>query len=180
MSELYTEEWHIAPWGTTLDDGCGDMENLCADLQETLFFGVEDHGATVFIQVDESDIVPIEICIHNEMPIQTGVTIIGLYGRPILTCSDVLYKYSILNLNFVDDEVNNIEFMGSSIIVSDSKLIINDCIFNQTALFLSWPDKLSEDFYFNEKTSLGDIKMGFPRKSDEICIPCCARVCKYL
>ena len=24
------------------------------------------------------------------------------------------------------------------------------------------------------------FKMGFPRKSDEICIPCCARVCKFL
>ena len=36
-------------------------------------------------------------------------------------------------------------------------------------------------FSFQEYTHWGTtFKMGFPRKSDEICIPCCARVCKYL
>ncbi len=46
---------------------------------------------------------------------------------------------------------------------------------------------VSNSFLFNfpVQTSLSDtkhkqIKMEFPRKSDDICIPCCARVCRFL
>ncbi len=162
ISETRTEEWYVAPWGITLDEGCGDMENPCMDLLEILVFDAED-GATVYIQTDESHSMPMEMCVYNEMPIQVGVTIIGINGRPVLTCSEAIDKYSIFNFNFGNPEsqfeIENIAFMGSSITLSDSTLIINDCIFNQTAIFLSSSDILNKEFYFNDKTSMDDVNI---------------------
>ena len=137
-------DWYVAPsWGYDWETGCGNEPDFpCSSLRDVIHYGVDSESEYVRILSDQEPAV-IDICFPLDRPLGISLYLFGVGQRPTMTCSGSSHQ-SILNINGIDDMfwfiLENIHFENSSIICGDANLLITNCSFRFTTLFLTGND----------------------------------------
>ena len=153
-------DWYVAPsWGYDWETGCGNEPYFpCSSLYDVIHYGVESESEYVRILSDGEPAV-IDICFPLDKRLSTSLYLFGDGQRPTMTCSGSSHQ-SILNINNIDDmflfSLENIHFENSSIICGDANLLITNCSFRFTTLFLTGNDIVeillgpNQDYHLDE------------------------------